>query len=84
MRRLLKEAGFKDIQIKALGGWNMSLAQMIGLWTTFSKMNPVVRKLLSLALFPAFWLLVKTDVKPAEFDGRENSMFTGLCTTATR
>ena len=84
MRRLLEEAGFKDIQIKALGGWNMSLAQMIGLWTTFSKMNPVVRKFVSLALFPAFWFLVKTDVKPVEFDGRENSMFTGLSITGTR
>ena len=84
MRRLLEEAGFKNIQIKALGGWNLSLAQMIGLWSTFSKMNPIVRKFLSIALFPAFWLLVKTDVKPAEFDGGENSMFTGLSITATR
>ncbi len=57
---------------------------MIGLWVTFSKMNRVMRKLMSIALFPMFWLLVKTDVKPVEFDGGENSMFTGLSVTAVR
>jgi SAM-dependent methyltransferase len=84
LRRFLMNAGFKDVEVKALGGWNLALAQMIGLWVTFSKMNPVVRKLLSIALFPVFLLLVKTDVKPVEFDGRENSMFTGLAITALK
>ena len=84
LRRLLEEVGFKNIEIKALGGWNMSLAQMIGLWTTFSQQRPIVRKFLSLAVFPIFWLLVKTDVRPIDFDGQENSMFTGLSITATK
>ena len=84
IRRLLDQAGFKDIEVKALGGWNMSLAQMIGLWVTFSKMSRLSRKLLSIALFPVFWLLIKTDVKPVEFDGHENSMFTGLSITARK
>ena len=57
---------------------------MIGLWVTFSKMHRVVRKLVSIVLFPVFWVLVKTDVKPVEFDGHENSMFTGLSVTAIR
>ena len=82
--RILDQAGFKDIEIKALGGWNMSLAQMIGLWSTFSKQNRFARKILSIAVFPVFWLLVKTDTKPVEFDGQENSMFTGLSITAIK
>lgn len=84
LRRLLEKAGFTNVEIKALGGWNLSLAQMIGLWVTFSKKSNLVRKLLSLALFPVFMLLVKTDVKPAEFDGDENSMFTGLSVSAIK
>ncbi|MEO8042052.1 MAG: class I SAM-dependent methyltransferase [Acidobacteriota bacterium] len=84
MRRLLEDAGFTSVEIKALGGWNMSLAQMIGLWVTFSKMGRVSRKLLSWALFPVFLILVKTDRKPVEFDGYENSMFTGLSITAVK
>ena len=84
LRRLLDRAGFTDVEVRALGGWNMSLAQMIGLWVTFSKMHRVVRKLVSIVLFPVFWVLVKTDVKPVEFDGHENSMFTGLSVTAIR
>jgi SAM-dependent methyltransferase len=82
MRRLLENAGFARVEIKALGGWNLSLAQMIGLWVTFSKLGKMSRKILSWALFPVFLLLVKTDKKPAEFDGYENSMFTGLSITA--
>jgi hypothetical protein len=70
----------RDRKVKALGGWNMSLAQMISLWATFSKMNAAIRKLLSIALFPVFWLLVKTDVKPVDFDGGE----TGLSVSARK
>ncbi len=84
MRRLLENAGFTSVEIKALGGWNMSLAQMIGLWVTFSKLGKVSRKLMSWALFPVFLLLIKTDRKPVEFDGHENSMFTGLSITAIK
>ncbi len=32
LEKLLAEAGFKDVQVSALGGWNASLAQMLGLW----------------------------------------------------
>jgi SAM-dependent methyltransferase len=82
MERHLKNAGFKAIKIEALGGWNMSLAQMIGLWVTFSKMHRITRAFLRVILFPVYVLLVKTDKKPKKFDGFENSMFIGLNVTA--
>ncbi len=32
LTRHLQQAGFTDVQLKALGGWNASLAQSLGLW----------------------------------------------------
>jgi SAM-dependent methyltransferase len=84
LERHLKNSGFKNMNIKALGGWNLSLAQMIGLWISFSKMNGLVRRFLRILLFPAYVWLIKTDRKPIEFDGSENSMFTGLSITACK
>ena len=82
IERHLKNAGFKEIKIEALGGWNMSAAQMIGLWVTFSKMNRIMRAFFRVILFPVYVLLIKTDKKPEKFDNFENSMFTGLAITA--
>lgn len=84
IERHFRNAGFKEIKIKALGGWNLSLAQMIGLWTTFSKMRNITRAIVKNLLFPFYVWLIKTDRKPPEFDGNENSMFTGLSITARK
>jgi len=82
LKRHLKNAGFKNMDFQALGGWNLALAQMIGLWLTFSKMNGLTRRFLRILLFPFYVWLIKTDHKPTEFDGYENSMFSGLSVTA--
>lgn len=84
IERHFENAGFKEIKVKALGGWNLSLAQMIGLWTTFSKMRNITRAIVNKLLFPFYVWLIKTDRKPTEFDGYENSMFTGLSITARK
>lgn len=84
IERHFQNAGFREIKIEALGGWNLSFAQMIGLWVTFSKMRGITRKVLKNLLFPFYVLLVKTDRKPDAFDGFENSMFTGLSITARK
>jgi SAM-dependent methyltransferase len=84
MERLLTNAGFSDITISGLAGWNASLAQMIGLWITFAKMNRFLRAGLRMILFPAFVFLVKTDRPPNGFDDAANSMFTGLSITARK
>ncbi len=82
IERHLRNAGFKEIKIEALGGWNMSLAQMIGLWVTFAKMNRIMRSFFRVVLFPVYVLLIKTDKKPEKFDNFGNSMFTGLAITS--
>jgi SAM-dependent methyltransferase len=84
IERHVRNTGFKEIKIKALGGWNLSFAQMIGLWVTFSKMNDFTRAVMKKLLFPFYVWLVKTDRKPIEFDGGSNSMFTGLSVTARK
>lgn len=84
MRRILENAGFGDISIKGLGGWNASLAQMIGLWITFVKMRGIVRTALKMLIFPVFALLVKTDRRPEIFDAEQNSMFNGLSIMARK
>ncbi len=84
VERMLADAGFADIEIKGLGGWNASMAQMIGLWITFARLPRFVRGVLRLALFPIFALLVKTDRRPELFDDSENSMFIGLSFTARK
>ncbi|HEX8736663.1 MAG TPA: methyltransferase domain-containing protein [Pyrinomonadaceae bacterium] len=84
IKRHFENAGFREINVKALGGWNLSLAQMLGLWVTFSKMSSFSRAVMRKFLFPFYALLVKTDRKPAEFDGWDNSMFTGLSITARK
>ncbi|MGB7209479.1 MAG: class I SAM-dependent methyltransferase [Pyrinomonadaceae bacterium] len=84
LERHLRNAGFCEIEIKALGGWNMSFAQMIGLWTTFSKMSKLRRAVLKRLLFPFYFWLIKTDRRPEKFDGWENSMYNGLSITALK
>jgi SAM-dependent methyltransferase len=82
--RLLSSAGFSDVRVTGLGGWNAAMAQMIGLWVTFAKMPQIIRRLMRVVLFPIFVLLVKTDRRPLSFDDSENSMFTGLSITARK
>jgi SAM-dependent methyltransferase len=76
LERHLKDAGFKEIQIKALGGWNASLAQMLGLWVRRKPMSDKKRKFLSFFFKPAIKFLIKKDLKPLDFN--EGSMITGF------
>lgn len=41
LERHLKNSGFKDIEIKATGGWHAAMAQMLALWI---KRSPISRK----------------------------------------
>jgi len=80
LQRLLTEAGFTDTCIEALGGWNASLAQMIGLWLRRALVDAESRARLTRDLHPFFTELVRTDVAPTDFS--RNPMITGLSGTA--
>ncbi|MNL00194.1 Demethylmenaquinone methyltransferase [compost metagenome] len=77
LQRHLENSGFKNIEIKALGGWHASMAQMLGLWVRRAPMNPKKRKILSLILKPFILLLIKKD-KNLTVNFKEGQMITGL------
>jgi SAM-dependent methyltransferase len=80
--RHLRHSGFGEIQLHALGGWDASLAQMIGLWVRRRAMAGWKRNILSAMAVPVIRALRRFDRRPQKFE--ENSMLTGLCGTARR
>lgn len=82
MQRLLAEAGFEDVRIEALGGWNASLAQMIGLWLKRAPMPEHVRQKASADLFPFYQQLINTDAIPSDFSN--NTMAIGFSGIASK
>lgn len=77
LRRHLQNAGFKDIDIKATGGWHASMAQMLGLWVKRSPMSSRKRAILYRVLKPVIKRLINLD-KPETVNFTEGQMITGL------
>jgi len=82
LERLLRNSCFAEITLKALGGWDASLAQMIGLWVRRRSLSPVKRKLSSMVAALIVRTLQRSDVRPTRFN--ESTMITGLSGTARR
>lgn len=79
----LKNSGYKDVKMEALGGWDASLGQMLGLWVRRRQMNRYTKAILSYTLMPIVWLLYKKD-KQTETNFQENMMITGISGTARK
>ena len=77
LERHLINSGFKDITIKATGGWHASMAQMLGIWVRRSPMSSKKRGLLSIMLKPIIKYLLKLD-KVESIQFTEGQMITGL------
>ena len=82
LTRHLRESGFAGIVINALGGWDASLAQMIGLWVRRRPMAVRTRTVLSWVALPIARYLLAKDERPQQFE--ESSMCTGFWGTAKR
>jgi SAM-dependent methyltransferase len=82
--RLLKGAGFGNIDLKAEGGWDASLAQMIGLWTRRRLRGRMVRAIVSVVVFPIVKRLIAVDRPPDLRDLNATEMVTGMTGTACR
>ena len=82
LERHLRNAGFVDIHIKASGGWDASLAQMIGLWVRRRPMSARKRALLSRIALPLVRYLSRSDKPVQAF--HESLMLTGLWGTARK
>jgi SAM-dependent methyltransferase len=86
MRAILEQAGFSQVSIQALGGWDASLGQMIALWVRrrmiHSKALQFLRPVISAISLPVLWILYRKDTKPTHFN--QCVMITGLCGTAVK
>jgi SAM-dependent methyltransferase len=81
LRRHLQNAGFEHIELKALGGWDASLAQMIGLWVR-RRTSGGKRLLLSICALPVMRYLLTRDDRPEDFS--RATMITGVSGTAAK
>lgn len=77
LKRLLEESGFVNVDIKATGGWNASMAQMLGLWVRRAPMTDRRRKFLARFLKPVIQYLIKIDCF-SEVEFKEGQMITGI------
>jgi len=82
LERIFKDSGFIDTKLRALGGWDASLAQVIGLWTRRRPMPEEDRVEHSEALFPFYKRLIQTDRIPKDFS--DSMLITGLAGTARK
>ncbi len=88
LKRALQQSGYTNVDIAALGGWDASLAQMIGLWLKRRPMDTANRRELMDLLLPFYknLLISEQECPPLTFNemSRKNVMITGLHGTATK
>jgi SAM-dependent methyltransferase len=90
LERHLRRAGFAHIQFQALGGWDRSLGQMIGLWARrrwyTQPYNQKTRRRLQMAAtriaVPLVWLLNRLDRQSNDFT--DNVMMIGIAGVAIK
>lgn len=82
LRRHVQAVGFTDVELRALGGWDASLAQVLGQWVLARPMPVPLRWILSRLALPVFALLRAMDRPPKKF--HEGAMLTGLAGTAVK
>lgn len=83
LERHLSNSGFNNIELEAMGGWDESLAQMLGLWARRRKMNRYSRAVISYILMPIIWLLYKSGNR-TDTNLRESVMITGITGIANK
>jgi SAM-dependent methyltransferase len=82
LERLLREAGFREIHVRALSGWNGSLVQMYANWVHYSDESRRLRFGTLRMLMPVIKFLLKRDRIPDGFASCQ--MPTGFFCTATK
>ncbi len=82
LKRIFENTGYTKITINALGGWNASLATMLGLWLKRSPMSKDKREKHMEELFPFYECLVNKALNEADLEYDEmcnkSIMITGL------
>lgn len=76
LERFAKEAGFKNLKLYALGGWNASLVQMFANWVYYGDETYRMRSWALRLLWPFLKMLIRRDKIPTEF--KNTQMITGI------
>ena len=82
LTRHLSAAGFRDIDIRATGGWDASFAQMIALWVRNRPMRNWRKRMLTAIVTPAVRYLAHKDQPPASMN--QYVMVPGFTGTAVK
>jgi len=77
LSHLLESVGFVVCELRSLGGYDRSLAQMLGLWLRRRPMNRYLRAALTLLLYP-IWTGLRLSREPNTTAWDEGLMITGL------
>lgn len=77
LKRIFKECGMEEIELFAHGGWNMSMAQMIGMWVTATKRGARRRRWAKL-LNPVIKRLMKKDMQQQPVSFEDGMMINGM------
>ena len=83
LERILRNSGFREIEISAGGGWHASLAQMLGLWIKRAPLRNWQKYLFSPIIKPIISILIKKD-KKLDNSVKEQQMFTNFYGTAKK
>jgi len=81
LEKLFNKNGFVNIQIKPMGGYNASLAHMIGLWVNMYLWGRK-KKLMRVIALPTIKYLYKNDKPPKDFN--KSTMIVGLSGTVIK
>jgi ubiquinone/menaquinone biosynthesis C-methylase UbiE len=85
LNRHLINSGFVDVKLKALGGLDASLAQMLGIWYQNRPMRPAFKKFIGSFLLRIIKRLILADSKVNNNDlFKDGSMITGLSGIASK
>lgn len=84
LRRHMEDSGFSLIEMHATGGWDASLAQILGLWVSRGSLGPIKRRLLKIIVFPIYCCLVWLDRKRPIDEFKDSTMVPGLWATALK
>jgi SAM-dependent methyltransferase len=77
LQRIFKECGMEEIELFAHGGWDMSMAQMIGMWVVATKRG-ARRKRWARLLNPVIKRLMKKDAKQQPIHFTDGMMVNGI------
>lgn len=84
LEKLLSGSGFKQISVKATGGWDSALSQMLGLWVTYRPTKRIMKSILLRVVYMLIKRLSNQDRVPVIFNNKENSMVSGLYATCRK